>query len=76
MTVPFDVEALVAALLAFQENVSFHLTDEPPLPPEIAGELWKAHNSVIRALSVLEARYGKINHDSWTIYAPTGLEED
>jgi hypothetical protein len=57
MEAPFDLEGLVKDLEAFRHNVSFYLTDEPPLPPDVAEPLWRAHDTVILVLESLRRQY-------------------
>lgn len=54
----FDVDDLGKSLARFQSEVSFHLTDEPSLPPDIAARLWEAHNAVFSVLQDLQGHYG------------------
>ena len=71
MEAPFDLEGLVKDLEAFRHSVSFHLTDEPPLPPDIAEPLWKTHDAVVSVLESLRRQYDA-PESGWTIYAPEG----
>jgi hypothetical protein len=68
MEAPFDLEGLARDLAAFRDNVGFHLTNEPPIPADLAEPLWRAHESVVRTLEELSRRYN-LAEDGWTIYA-------
>ena len=70
MEATFDLEALVRDLEAFRDSVSFHLTDEPPIPTDLAEPLWKAHEAVVATLGELRRRYNLVEDGSgWTVYA-------
>jgi hypothetical protein len=71
MKADFDLEGLAEDLIAFRVNVSFWLTDEHPLPPDIAEKLWTAHGIVAAAIEELEMRYG-YEESGLTAYAPEG----
>ena len=71
MDADFDLEGLAKSLVAFRDSVSFHLTDEPPVPPEIAEKLWTAHDAVAATLDELKRRYGYVE-SGLTVYAPEG----
>lgn len=75
MEADFDLEGLAKDLLAFRESVSFHLTDEPPVPREIAEKLWRAHDAAAAALDELKRRYGYAE-SGWTVYAPDGFKAE
>ena len=71
MEAPFDLEGLVRDLEAFRDSVSFHLTDEPPIPTDLAEPLWRAHEVVVATLNELSRRYNLVEDGSrWTVYAP------
>ena len=65
----FDVEKVAKDLIALQTNLSFHLTDDAPLPEIISEPLWSAHDLVVSALAVLEERYGFQDDVSWVAFA-------
>jgi len=71
MKAAFDLEGLVRDLEASRDGVAFRLTNEPPVPPDVAEPLWKAHGTVV---SVLESLRGQCDppESGWTIYAPEG----
>lgn len=69
MEAPFDLEKLVKDLAAFRGSVSFHLMNEPPLPPEVAEPLWTADDTVASVLEGLRRQYDA-PEGGWTIYAP------
>ena len=73
MDAPFDLEGLVKDLEAFRHSVSFHLTDEPPVPADVADPLWKAHDTVVTVLESLRRQYNA-PEGGWTVYAPGGSD--
>ncbi len=66
---PFELEGLAKDLAAFRDDVSFHLTDETPIPADLAEPLWRAHELVVAVLEELSRRYNFVE-GGWTIYAP------
>ena len=56
MHATFDINALVKDLEAFCANVSFHLTDEPSMPSDLAERLWEAHKIVASLAEELNRR--------------------
>ena len=74
MAAPFDIDELIKDLAAFRDSVSFHLTDERPVPPDLAEQLWSAHDVVASVLEELKRRYDA-TEGGWAIYAPEGSSE-
>jgi hypothetical protein len=69
MEAPFDVEGLGKDLAAFRDSVRFYLTDDRPIPPDLAEPLRQACDTVVATLDELSRRYN-FNEDGFTIYAP------
>ena len=69
MEAEFDLEGSVKSLRDFCETVSIHLTDDPPIPTDIARPLLMAHDQVTGVLEQLRRRYG-FSEAGWTPYAP------
>ena len=71
MEAPCNIEELIKDLAAFRANMSFHLTAERPLPPDLAKHLWNAHDTVVAVLESLRRQYD-VPEGGWTVYVPDG----
>ena len=69
MDTSFEMAELARDLIDFQSKVSFHLTDDVPLPTDVSERLWKAHDLVVRVLGTLEDRYGLRDETPWSAFA-------
>jgi hypothetical protein len=54
----FDAKGLAADLAVFTASILMHLTDDRPVPTELAERLWTAYDAAASVLEDLKRHHG------------------